>query len=237
MRQLAFPMIAAATLAACSAAPVAHAEGGAPARTMTVTGNGEASGAPDIAVMSIGVETEASTAKAALSQNAASMHATIEKLKARGVAEKDMQTQNLSVSPRYDYNTNGKPPRLIGYTATNTVSVKLRDLAEAGSIIDDAVGDGANSLGGISFGFNDPKPLMNEARKDAVKDAREKAELYALAAGVTLGPVLQIQDGYTAAPSPAPYMEMRAVAKADSTPIATGESTVSANVTIVYEIR
>jgi uncharacterized protein YggE len=237
MRKLALPVLAAISLAACSAAPGALAGDTAPLRTITVSGEGESAGVPDIAILSIGVETEGRTVAEALEKNAAQMSAAIAKLKARGVAPKDMQTRNLSVGPRYDYSNDGRPPRIVGYTAQNSLTVKLRDLAKAGSIIDDAVADGANNLGGISFTFDDPKPLMDEARKAAVKDARARAELYAAAAGVTLGQVMQIQDGYAAPPSPAPMMEMRAVAKAASTPIETGESTVAANVTMVFEIR
>lgn len=237
MRGLALPVLAAVSLAACSAAPGALAGDAAPLRTITVAGDGEATGVPDIAILSIGVETEGKTAAEALDKNAARMSAAIAKLKARGVAPKDMQTSSLSVGPRYDYSNDGRPPRIVGYTANNSLTVKLRDLAKAGSIIDDAVGDGANTLGGVSFGFDDPKPLMSEARQAAVKDARAKAELYAAAAGVTLGPVLQIQDGYASPPSPPPMMEMRAMAKAAPTPIETGESAVNASVTMVFEIK
>lgn len=236
MRQFIFPALAAISLTAC-AAPVASADQGPAPRMMTVSGSGEATGVPDVVILSIGVETEAPTAAAALSQNADRMRATINKLKERGVAERDMQTQNLSVGPRYDYDTNGRPPRLVGYSATNTLTVKLREMKEAGSIIDDVVSEGANSLGGVSFSFDDPAPLMNEARKAAVKDAKDKAALYASAAGVTLGAILQIQEGHAAPPSPLPYMEMRAVSKADATPISAGEAVVSATVTLVYEIR
>ena len=238
MRLLAFPMIAALSLAGCGAAPGALAEESAPPRLMTVGGEGEAFGVPDIAVLSLGVETEGASAAEALSRNAARMSATIAKLKARGVAEKDMQTRNLSVGARYDYSDEGKPPSIVGYTAQNMLAVKLRKLAEAGSIIDDVIGGGANSLGGLSFEFDDPNPLMNEARKDAVADSRAKAELYAKAAGVTLGRVLRIEDGFAAPPAPLPYMDARAALKrTESTPIAVGESTVAAHVTIVYEIK
>lgn len=237
MRQFALPAIAAVSLAACSAAPGALADDSTPLRLMTVSGEGEAAGVPDVAIMSIGVETEGRTAAEALSLNATRMSAAIAKLKARGVAPKDMQTSSISVNPRYDYNNEGRPPKIVGYTAQNSLTVKLRDLAKAGSVIDDAVSDGANTLGGFSFTFDNPKPLMNEARKAAVSDARAKAELYAAAAGVTLGAVMQIQDGYASQPSPQPMMEMRVAAKAAPTPIETGESSVTANVTIVYEIK
>ncbi len=237
MKQLIIPVaVATLALAACGAATETPAQEGA-ARTLAVTGNGEASAAPDLAVLTIGVETEGATAAAALSQNAAQMNATIEKLKSSGVADKDLQTQNLSVGPRYNYEENRSPPKIVGYVATNMLSVKLRDLATAGAIIDATVAEGANTLGGLSFGFADPKPLMNKAREDAVADAKARAELLAASAGVTLGPILVIQDGY-AAPPPMPYMESRMMAaEAKSTPVSAGESTFSASVTIIYDIR
>ncbi len=231
---------AAAVIAACSASPVAQADTGAgiASRTLVVNGLGEATAAPDMAVLSVGVDAQAPTAAQALKDNGARMNATIAKLKARGVAEKDMQTQNLSINPVYKYDSNGSSPRIVGYQATNTLTVKLRDLSAAGSVIDDAVAEGANNLGGISFTFSDPKPLLDKARTAAVDDARRKAELLAKAAGIGLGSVLQITDGYASAPQPVPMYRMDAmVAEAKATPIAAGESTISANVTIVYEIK
>lgn len=238
MKQLVIPAVAAIALAACSAAPQAYAEPSHP-RVITVTGTGEAASAPDLAILSIGVESEGATAADALKKNAAQMNATIAQLKKSGVADKDMQTQNLSVSPRYNYDdqNRGQPPKITGYVASNMLTVKLRDIEKAGGVIDSAVADGANSLGSLSFGFAEPEKLMNEARKDAIADAKARAELYAGAAGVTLGPLLQIQDG-SAGPPPMPYMYDRAVAQeAKATPIAVGESTVSASVTLIYEIR
>jgi uncharacterized protein YggE len=231
----------AAILAACSNAPSATAQqpgaAYAPPRTISVSGLGEASAAPDMAIVSVGVDARAATAAEALRLNGARMRATMDKLKARGVADKDMQTQNLSVGPVYDYQNNPSTPKIVGYQATNTLSVKLRDLAKAGSVIDDAVADGANNLGGISFTFADPDPILNKAREDAVVDAKSKASLYAKAAGVTLGPLLQINDGASYTP-PIPYMDVRAEAmQSKATPISVGESTLSANVTLVYEIR
>ena len=191
-----------------------------------------------MASLSIGVETEAATAAEALAQNGVKMRATIARLKERGVAERDLQTQNISVNPQYDYENNRRQPRIIGYSATNTLVVKLRDIEKAGEVLDAAVSDGANRLGGLSFGFSDPESVMNEARKAAVANARAKAELYAKAADVNLGDILQIQDGFAQIPTPQPYMDMRVTgAKAESTPIAAGEKTLTANVTLVYAIR
>jgi hypothetical protein len=206
-------------------------------RTLAVTGLGEAAAAPDQAMLQIGVQADGKTAAEALKAMTARMNATIARLKSGGIADKDMQTSGLSLNPRYNYETRPQNPQIVGYTASNMLSVKLRDLSKAGTLIDAAVSDGANTLGGLSFGFANPKPLENEARADAVADAKSKAETLAKAAGVSLGPILQIQDGY-AAPSPQPMYEARAMASdAKAVPIAPGESTLSASVTLIYEIK
>jgi len=230
---------AALALAACAAAPVASAETAPSARgrTLIVSGYGEAAATPDILTLTIGVETEGDTAAAALQQNSARMAATIARLKERGIEARDMQTSNLSVHPRYQYIDN-RSPKVIGYAASNTLTVKLRKIADAGALIDAAVSDGANTVGGIRFGFADDMALLASARTAAVSDAREKAAALAKAAGVTLGPILQIQDGFAHSPPPTPYMDARAVAmEAKTPPVESGESTVSASVTLVYEIR
>ncbi len=232
-----FPAVIAVLMTACAAAPEAVAQNSDAARTITVNGEGRASAVPDMAVISIGVKTDGDTAAGALRDNSAAMKATIDKLKELGVANKDIQTSGLSVNPRYDYEKNRANPRIIGYVASNTITVRLRNLDDAGAVIDQAVQSGANSLGGISFVFADPKPLYAAARIDAVKDAKAKAELLTDAAGVDLGRLMIIQDGYAQAPSPRPMlarMEMQADA---SVPLSAGESSVSASVTLVYEIE
>ncbi len=232
-----FPAAAAVILTACAAAPEAVAQSDAPVRTITVSGEGRASAPPDMAVISIGVRSQGETAAAALRQNSAAMKATIDKLKKLGVADKDIQTSGLSVNPRYNYEKNRSQPEIIGYEASNNVTVRLRDLDDAGAVIDEAVQSGANNLGGISFTFADPKPLYAEARKDAVKEAKAKADLLTDAAGVDLGQLITIRDEYVQAPSPRPMMARVEMAADQSVPIAAGESTVSANVTLIYEIK
>ncbi len=223
-------------MSACAAAPEAAAENQA-LRTITVTGEGKTTAAPDMAILNIGVQSNAETAAAALRENSSAMTATINKLKDLGVAEKDIQTSGLSIRPQYDYERNRTKPLVIGYTASNNVTVKLRDLDDAGRVIDQAVQTGANSLGGISFTFADPKPLYEAARKDAVAVARARAELLTEAAGVNLGQVLTIQDGYAVTPSPVVQVAAMRTEADMAVPVQAGESTISANVTIVYEIR
>ncbi len=227
----------AAALAAGLAAAPAAAEGWENARTIIVTGNGEAAKAPDMAYLTLGVEADGPTASEALRKNSAQMEATIKTLRDAGVEKKDIQTSNLSVGARYDYSREGGAPRLIGYQATNTVSVRLRNLDKAGGVIDKAVASGSNRLDSISFGFADPKPLLNDARKSAVADARERAGLYADAAGVKLGRVLQITDSVSTAPGPYPAAVRAEALDAKAVPIAVGEQSVGASVTVVFAIE
>ncbi len=229
-------LAAAMAMTACTM-PQASAQNEVALRTITVTGQGEAVAAPDMAVLSIGVRTDGRTAAEALQGNSAAMTETIAKLKDLGVENRDIQTSALSINPRYDYERNRSNPPLIGYTASNSLTVKLRDLSHAGEVIDQAVSSGANSLGGISFTFADPKPLQDDARKDAVARARAKAKLLTEAAGVRLGSVLTINDGYAATPSPQPRMMRMEAASDSAVPLQAGESVISASVTIIYEIN
>lgn len=223
--------------ASCAATPPAAAENHAEPRTLIVAGQGEANAAPDMAVVTIGVQSDGATAAAALRANSAAMTSTIDTLKDLGVAARDIQTSGLSVNPRYDYEKNRSNPEVIGFRASNSVRVRLRDLDKAGAVIDEAVSSGANSLGGVSFSFSDPKPLYETARRNAVADARARAELLADAAGVSLGPILRIQDGYVAAPGPRPAALRMSMEAADaSVPMEAGEASVRATVTLVYEI-
>lgn len=238
MRHAFAPAIAAALIFAGCAAPQATAADPAPApRTISVTGEGKAAAAPDMAVVTIGVQSEAPTAAAALRQNSADMTATINTLKELGIEDRDIQTSGLSVNPRYDYERNRSQPEVIGFTASNRVTVRLRDLSAAGAVIDQAVQSGANSLGGVSFAFSDPKPLYDDARRDAVADARAKADLLTNAAGVRLGKLLYIQEGYAASPQPRPYAARMEMAQDVAVPMEAGESTVNTTVTLIYEIE
>ena len=238
MRSATLPAAAAAIMMAGCAAPTANAaDTSEAARTITVTGEGRAAAAPDMAVINIGVRTEAPNAAAALRQNSADMSATIKKLKDLGVAEKDIQTSGLSINPRYDYEKNRSQPEVIGFTASNNVTVRLRDLSSAGSVIDQAVQSGANSLGGISFSFSDPKPLYDDARRDAVADAKAKAKLLTDAADVRLGKLLSIQEGYAQAPQPKMYSARMEMAADAAVPMEAGESEVNVTVSLIYEIE
>jgi uncharacterized protein len=213
---------------------------GAPPRLIAVSGLGEVKTRPDMATISTGVVTEGATAKDALAKNNSAMAAVIAALKNAGVAEDDIQTSDFSVSPKYPpYQPNQTTaPRIVGYTVSNQVTAKVKDLAKLGGILDTLVQSGSNQVGGITFGVDEPKPQLDEARKKAVADARAKAELYAEAAGVSLGKVIQISESSMVMP-PVPMYRAREMAAAQdaSVPIAAGSQMVSANVSITYEIQ
>lgn len=204
-------------------------------RTITLTGQGEAKAAPDRAILSAGVVTQAPSAAAALAANRNAMNRVFTTLKQLGIPDRAMQTSEFTVSPQYQNDRNGNSQRIVGYQVTNTVSVTLDDLLKLGPAIDVLVGSGANTMGGIGFSIRDPKPLEAEARTAAMHDAMEKAQVYAKAAGVQLGAILAISEG-GAAPRPMMRMAM-ANAPMDSTPIATGEESISANVSVTFEIH
>lgn len=207
-------------------------------RTLTVSGHGEAGGVPDQAMLSAGVTTQAKTAAAAVAENANEMTAVFAALKKLGVPDKKIQTSNFTVSPQYPpYSPNATgQQKIVGYEVTNQVNVTLDDVKKLGLAIDALVTAGANQINSVSFGIADTKPLMADARGDAVADARTRAETYARAAGVSLGSILTISDSTVAIAPPVPMLRAQ-LAEAKATPIAAGEEQVSADVTIVWGIR
>lgn len=231
-------LIAAAAFAAllmAVASPLSAAE-----RTITIQGAGAASAAPDILTVNIGVEASGKTAAETMREVNRRASAVLDEARAQGVPPKDMQTGGVSLSPVYDNNrprSNGAPqePKIIGYRAANSVSVRLRDLDAAGEAVGALVEAGANRLNGLNFGFADDTALTDKAREAAVKDARRKAELYAAAAGVSLGAVLSIEEA--GGGGQRPMMAMRSFDAAESAvPLERGENTITAQVRIVWEL-
>ncbi len=216
----------------------AWAQGPSP-RTLAVSGHGEANAAPDSAMISAGVTTQAATAAEALASIAKSMTRVFAALTKLGVEKKNIQTTNFGVSPQYaPYNTaNTDGQRITGYLVSNQVNVTLAHIAEAGPAIDALVEAGANQMSGINFTIHDPKPLLAQARAAAVDDAVARAQMFAKAAHVGLGPILSIDEGNAEAPRPIYPMRAMAANAVAPTPIATGEQTVTADVTIVWQIK
>lgn len=214
----------------------ARADDGDVERRITVSGRGEVKAVPDMATMSIGVETGAKTPSEALSENATAMTAVMARLTKAGIAEKDMQTSQLGIWPIYAESTGSSrrhQGNIDGYRASNQLTVTLRDIERIGQILDQAVADGANTVNGPTFSVADPEPLYQAARDAAVKDAIAKAKRYAAAADVELGDIVMITEG-GGGPVFAP--QMRAETMAASTPVAAGENTFSASVSMVFEI-
>ncbi|MCV2868395.1 SIMPL domain-containing protein [Defluviimonas sp. WL0002] len=204
---------------------------------ISVTGQGTIAAMPDMATISLGVATNGSTAREALDANSEAIAAVLSRLTASGIAEKDIQTSGLSLGPVYDYSSanEGRGPKLTGFQASNMVTVKVRALNELGALLDTTVGEGANTINGVFFGLEESDAKADEARLAAMADARRKAELLAEAADVRLGRIVSISEGGVAMPMGG----MGAVAferAAAPVPIAEGEVTVSASVSISWEI-
>ena len=214
-----------------AAAPLAIADDDRQ-RVITVVGRAEAQAVPDIATLSIGVETEAKTPGEALSKNAERMTATMKRLKDAGIADKDLKTSQLGIWPVFAERQ--QPRETVGYRASNRLAVTIRDIDRLGTLLDETVADGANSVNGPTFSIADPEPLLAAARTAAVKDAITKAERYAAAADVELGDVISIDESGGRAPIIS--RQMRAETMAASTPIAPGENTIAASVTMTFEI-
>ncbi len=203
--------------------------------TITVTGEGTVTAAPDLATISLGVTTQGATAGAAMDANTAALTAVLERVKAAGVEGRDIQTSTLNLNPNWSNSDGSSMPVIQGYVATNMVQIRVRDLPKLGGVLDAAVTDGANTLNGISFGLAEPEPALDEARKEAVAAARARAELLTTAAGVGLGRVLSISEGGGYAP-PMPMYRMEAAMADAPVPVEGGEVGVTASVTITWEI-
>lgn len=229
--------------AAALAAPAALAQAAPPAAesmfratTLNLSAYGETKVAPDMATISLGVMTEEPTAAAAMQANAAQMGRVIAALKRAGLADRDIQTSQLNLSPQYRYEQN-LPPKLVGYQASNQVTLTVRDLAKLGQVVDATVGAGANQVHGISFGLIDPTEAENAARRAAVRALQDKAGLYAEATGHRIVRLVSLSEaGGYAAPPPMPVMMARAEAMDASTKVAPGELKVRIDISGLYEI-
>ncbi len=205
-------------------------------RTITVSATGSATAIPDRARIATGVVSEAATAREALSANNGAMEKLIAGLKESGVGAQDIQTSGLNLNPRYTNPRDGQPPMIDGYQASNTVEVHVRDLDKLGEVLDKLVTLGANQMNGITFEVSTAETLRDAARKEAIANARRRAELYAAAAGAKVGKVIAIAEGTEA--SPPPYFKAgRAAAMSASVPIERGSQSLEANVTVTWELE
>jgi uncharacterized protein YggE len=206
-----------------------------PPSMISVTGEASVSVAPDQAQIEGGVTSDAKTAREASEANNAAMGKVLLALKAASVAEKDIQTSRLSLQPQYAPNRSGPSP-VVGYRASNRVTVRLHDVTRVAGAIDTLVGAGATDIGGINFSVSNASKLLDDAREQAVADARRKAEIYARAAGVTLGAPLSISE--EGAPGPMPFRKMAVgFAAASPAPVAQGEETLHVTVSVSWAIK
>jgi uncharacterized protein YggE len=190
---------------------------------------------PDLATVDGGVSIDARTAREAAEAANSAMTKVLAALKAAGVEDKDVQTSRLSLLPQYASPNRPGPNTLTGYRAGNRVTVKLRDVSKVASVIDTLVGAGANEIGGINFSVASASRLLDEAREKAMADARRKAEIYARAAGVTLGAPLSIAE--EGAPGPVPSYRKMTASLGAAAPVAQGEETLSVTVSVSWGIK
>ena len=226
------PLVAAIAAGTLLAAPALAQT--VPPAMISVTGEATVSVPPDQAQIDAGVATEAKTAREASDSNNAAMGKVLLALKGAGIEEKDYQTSRLSLQPESGPNRSTGPATIVGYRAINRVTIRLRDVTKVASIIDTLVGAGANDIGGINFTVSQASKLLDDAREQAIADARRKAEIYAKAAGVTLGAPLSISEGGT--PGPITFRRM-AAGMAAAAPVAQGEETLQVTVAVSWAIK
>lgn len=204
---------------------------------LDIVASGEVNAVPDIATIGAGVVTQAPTAAAAMSENARRAAATVAAIRKAGVADRDIQTTAVNLSPQYRYADN-QPPVITGYQASSRVSVRFRDVKAAGPILDSLVAAGANQIDGPTLSIDKPEPLLDKAREKAVVAARARADLYARAAGLKVKRIVAISEGsFEPAPRPVPMMmSARAKESADSS-IEAGEQALSITLSVTFELN
>ena len=209
------------------------------ATTLTLSSSGEARTSPDQASISLGVTTEGATAAVAMQRNRERMNAVVAAVRREGIAERDIQTSGLNLSPQYVHENN-KAPRVTGYQASNMVTLTVKDLARLGPVVDAVVGAGANQVHGINFGLQNVDAASDEARRTAVRNVQRKAELYAQATGMRIVRLVNLTEGGGYQPRPpVPMYRSRAVmmeAADAATSVSPGEVEVRVDVTAVYEL-
>ncbi|MEO1680015.1 MAG: SIMPL domain-containing protein [Pseudomonadota bacterium] len=223
---------------ACAAPGVAGAQGGGERMSeLTVRASGRVEAEPDMATITLGVAREAETAEAAVAAMSEAAGAMLAALEAAGLESRDVQTSGLSLQPRwrqYD-RAQDRPPEIVGYVASTDVTVRVRDLEALGGLLDTVVGEGANAFRGLSFGLQEPEPVQDAARVEAVREGRARAELLAEAAGVTLGRLISLSEESDARPMPMMRAEM-AMSDGAGVPVAQGELVFSATVLMRFEM-
>jgi uncharacterized protein YggE len=221
-----------ALLSACERETVIYPEEGRD--QMRVVGYASVTAAPDIATSQIGVQTFNTEVEPAVAESNRKSQAIIDALIREGIAEKDIQTSQFSIYPQRNYEDN-KPEEIIGYQVNNTLSVVMRDLEAVGEVLQSTIDAGANSISGVNFSLDDPEPLRKEARIEAIKDARERAESMAEAAGIKLGDVISLNELTYPGPITVRADYDKAAAEA-AVPVQPGELELTVQIELVFEI-
>ena len=205
---------------------------------LDISASGEVTRVPDVAIISTGVVTRAARATEAIRQNAARMERVRSALRRAGIEDKDIQTSSINLNPEYVY-AERQTPRLTGYTASNQVSVRFRDIAKTGEILDVLVAEGANQINGPSLTIDKPEQALDEARLKAVANGRARAELYARALGMRVTRLLSVSEsGGYAVPPPMPmYARAEAMSADAATKIDPGEQKVQISVSMSFELQ
>ena len=202
---------------------------------LSVSAQAEARRTPDIALVSTGVVTQAADANAAMRANAEQMAKVVAAIRAAGIAERDIQTSGINLNPQYRYAEN-QPPTITGYQASNNVNVTVRDISRLGKILDAFVATGANQVNGPSFDVEDKDSALDEARRAALEKAQARAQMYAKSLGLRVRRIVSISEGGRIdMPMPGPSMRMEKAMMAD-TPVSPGESVLSMNLDVVFEL-
>jgi uncharacterized protein len=204
---------------------------------LDVSATGEVTRVPDVAIITAGVVTRSPTATGALQDAANRMSQVLGALKRAGVADRDIQTSNVSLNPEYRYPEN-QSPQLVGYTASNQLTVRFRDIRNSGKILDALVGQGANQINGPNLTIDKPEAALDEARANAIANGRARAALYARGLGMRVVRVVSVSEsGGYAVPPPAPPMPMMARMEAASTKIEPGEQKLQVSLTMTFELQ
>jgi uncharacterized protein YggE len=230
-----------AVLATAALPPAAHAQTQEHAHVegtlLSVSAEGTSEARPDMATINLGVTTEGQTAAAALAENSRRMTALTQALRRAGVAERDIQTSNVSVYPQQVY-VEGQQPRITGYQANNSVTAKVRNINTTGRVIDAAVAAGGNTVNGVSFSHADPDAQLDVARRAAIAEARRRAELYANALGMRVQRIVAVQEGGGyAPPMPVAFERLQSADAAAPPPISPGQIETRVSVSVTFELR
>jgi uncharacterized protein YggE len=204
---------------------------------LDINATGEVTRVPDVAVISAGVVSRSATASAALQQTASQMQRVLAALKRAGVEDRDIQTSHVSLNPEYRY-PQDQAPQLVGYTASNNVTVRFRDIRNSGKILDALVAEGANQINGPSLTVDKPETALDEARAKAVAIGRARAELYARSLGLRVVRIVSITEagGSYPVPPPMPVMAQSRI-EVSGSKIMAGEQKLEVNLAMTFELQ